>query len=346
MQKKSKPKKRPTQADVARLAGVSQAMVSYVLNNNTNISIPPETRQQILDAIDELGYVPNTVARSLRTSKTRTIACVVVDITNPFHTIFARGVQDVAEQQDYELVLYNTNRLATKERKSLRLLKQGRVDGVIMTSLHLSAEDFLSLLEINIPVVVQGPIIMPLQVAGFPLDSVHVNDLAAARAAVSHLVERGHTRIGLIAGQENTPPRRERELGYRQMLAEYDIPIDEDLIRGGGFQEEGGYQSMQNLLKRPSPPTAVFAASDLMAIGALLAIKDAGLNIPDDIAVMGFDDIPVAKLVSPPLTTIAQPLESLGRRAAQMIFERLIGPAPETGRREELPYKLIVRQST
>jgi len=344
--KKSRPKKRPTQADVARLAGVSQAMVSYVLNDNTKISIPPETRQQILDAIDELGYVPNSVARSLRTNKTQTIACVVVDITNPFHTVFAKGVQDVAEQQDYELVLYNTNRLATKERKSLRLLKQGRVDGVIMTSLHLRAEDFLSLLEINIPVVVQGPIVMPLQVEGFPLDSVHVNDVTAACAAVSHLIERGHTRIGLIAGQENTPPRRERELGYRQTLAEHNLPIDESLIRGGGFQEEGGYKSMQNLLNLSSPPTAVFAASDLMAIGALMAIKDAGLSVPEDIAVMGFDDIPVAKLVSPPLTTIAQPLESLGRRAAQMIFDRLIGSAPETGRREELPYKLVIRQST
>ena len=346
MPKKSRPKKRPTQADVARLAGVSQAMVSYVLNDNTNISIPPETRQQILDAIDELGYVPNSVARSLRTNKTKTIACVVVDITNPFHTIFARGVQDVAEQQDYELVLYNTNRLATKERKSLRLLKQGRVDGVIMTSLHLKAEDFLSLLEINIPVVVQGPIVMPLQVNGFPLDSVHVNDVTAARAAVSHLIERGHTRIGLIAGQENTPPRRERELGYRQILAENNIPIDESLIRGGGFQEEGGYKSMRNLLNLPSPPTAIFAASDLMAIGALMAIKDAGLSVPDDIAIIGFDDIPAAKLVSPSLTTIAQPLESLGRRAAQMIFDHLIGQAPETGRREELPYKLVIRQST
>lgn len=343
--KKSRTKKRPTQADVARLAGVSQAMVSYVLNDNSNVSVPPETRQQILDAIEELGYVPNRAARSLRTNKTNTIACVVVDITNPFHTVFASGVQNITERHSFDLILYNTNRLAAKEHNALRLLRQGRVDGVIMTSLHLTAKDFLPLLEINVPVVVQGPIVMPLQVAGFPLDSLHVNDVAAARAAVSYLVKRGHTRIGLLAGQPGTPPRRDRELGYRQTLAEYSIPVEEALIRGGGFTEEGGYKSMQNLLKLSTPPTAVFAASDLMAIGALIAIKEAGLKAPDDIAVVGFDDIPAAKLISPALTTIAQPLDQLGRRAAEMIFDRLNGTAPEEGRREEIPYKLVVRES-
>jgi len=330
---------------VARLAGVSQAMVSYVLNDNSNISFPDETRRQILGAIEELGYVPNKAARSLRTNKTNTIACVVVDITNPFHTIFASGVQSITEQHGYDLILYNTNRLAAKEHNALRLLRQGRVDGVIMTSLHLKAEDFMPLLELNIPVVVQGPIVMPLRVNGFPLDSLHVNDVAAARAVVSHLVKQGHTRIGMLAGQPDTPPRRDRELGYRQTLAEYGLPIDEELIRGGDFREEGGYRSMQNLLELPAPPTAVFAASDMMAIGALMAIKDAGLKCPNDIAIAGFDDIPAAKLISPPLTTIAQPLDMLGRRAAQMLFERFDGSTPDEGRREEIPYQLVVRDS-
>ncbi len=345
MTKKSRTRKRPTQADVAQLAGVSQAMVSYVLNGNPNISIPQETRQQILDAIKELGYVPNTVARSLRTNKTDTIICVVPDITNPFHTVFAKGVQDVAEQENHDLILYNTNRLAAKEHKALRMIRQGRVDGVIMTALHLTAEDFLPLMKINIPIVVQGPNVMPLNVEGFPLDSLHVNDVAAARAAVSHLVRQGHIRIGMIAGQESTPPRHDRELGYRQTLAEYRLPIDEALIQGGDFKEEGGYQGMRRLLGLSPRPTAVFAASDLMAIGALMAIKEAGLKAPGDMAIVGFDDIPAAKLISPALTTIAQPLDKLGRRAAEMLFERLNNTAPEEGRRQELPYKLVIRDS-
>lgn len=338
-------RKRPTQADVAKLAGVSQALVSYVLNDNSNISIPDETRQKILKAIDQLGYVPDSIARSLRTRKTSTIACVMPDITNPFHTVFAKGIQDITEKHNYDLILYNTARIAVKEHKSLRLLLQRRVDGVIMTALHLKAEDFLALLERNIPVVVQGPNVMPLQVNGFPLDSLHVNDVAAARTTVSYFIERGHTRIGMIAGERDTPPRRQREFGYRQTLSEYNLPIDEDLIRGGAFKEEGGYQSMQNLLKLPDPPTAIFAASDLMAIGAMTAIKEAGLKVPNDVAVIGFDDIPIAKLISPALTTIAQFEDKLGQRAAEMLFDRLNGGGSEEGRREEMPYKLVIRES-
>lgn len=338
-------KKRPTQLDVAHLAGVSQAMVSYVLNDNSNISIPDDTRQRIIDAIRELGYVPNRTARSLRTQRTNTIACVVPDITNPFHTVFARGLQKVAEQHDYDVVLYNTDRIPAKEHKFLQILQEGRVDGVVMTALHVTAEDFLPLLERNIPVVVQGPKIIPSLVKGYPLDSLHVNDVAAAATAVSFLLEKGHTRIGMIAGDPDTPPRRRREQGYRQTLAAHRISIDEALIRGGGFREEGGYRSMQNLLNLPQPPTAVFAASDVMAIGAMMAIRDAGLDVPGDVAIVGFDDIPIAKLISPPLTTIAQFEGKLGQRAAEMLFDRLHHQAPDIGLREEMPYQLIVRAS-
>jgi LacI family transcriptional regulator len=338
-------KKRPTQFDVAQLAGVSQAMVSYVLNDNPNISVPNETRQRVLDAMDELGYVPNRAAQMLRTQRTNTIACVVPDITNAFHTQFARGLQSVAEQYEYDLVLYNTDRVPAKESKFLQRLQEGRVDGVIMTALHSTPEDFLPLLEMNIPVVIQGPNVMPTQVNGLPLDSLFVDDVAASATAVSFLLEKNHTRIGMIAGEVGTPPRQRREQGYRQTLAAHDIAIDEELIRGGGFREEGGYQSMHNLLNLAQPPTAVFAASDVMAIGAMMAIRDAGLEVPGDIALVGFDDIPIAKLISPPLTTIAQFEGKLGQRAAEMLFDRLHDQVSDVGRREEMPYQLIVRAS-
>ena len=186
---------------------------------------------------------------------------------------------------------------------------------------------------------------MPAQVRGFPLDSLYINNVAAARTAVAYLIGRGHTRIGLIAGQKDTPPRHDREIGYRQALQHDGIPIDEQLILDGDFKEEGGYRNAKVLLNLPARPTAIFAASDLMAVGALVAIKEAGLRIPDDIAVVGFDDIPIAKLVSPALTTVAQFQEKLGQRAAEMLFDRLNGTAPEVGYCEEMPYELIVRES-
>lgn len=346
MIKRPAAKKRPTQADVARIAKVSQAMVSYVVNNNSALSVPMETRQRILDAIDELGYVPDKIARSLRTRRTSTIACVIPDITNPFHPVFAQGLQRVAERYGYDLILYNTEREVERERKVVQSLQEGRVDGVAITPLYLSAEELRGLLEMHLPVVVQGMRTMPLQLDGFPIDTLYVNNVAAACTAVTYLIRRGHTRIGMIGGQRDTPAGYDRLLGYRQALEEYHIALDEDLVQKSDFKEEGGYHSMQALLALDDRPTAVFAASDLMAVGALVAIKEMGLRVPNDIALIGFDDIPIAKLVSPSLTTIAQFQDKLGQRAAEMLFERLNGQAGDSGRCEEMPFQLIEREST
>ncbi len=334
-------KKRPTQADVARLAGVSQTTVSHVLNNNTAISVPPETRRRILEAIDQLGYVPDGTARSLRTRKTHTIAAIIPDITNPFYPAFERGIQDTAERHGYDLITYNTDGIAEKERKCLRSVQQGRVDGVIAVLFRTTARDLRPLLERNIAVVRLEA--MPQEVGALPLDNLYVDNVAAARTAVAYLIDRGHTRIGMISGQEG--PRQARVLGYRQALADHHIPLDEFLIQGGDFTEKGGYQGMRALLALSPRPTAVFAANDLMAMGALLALREAGLRVPHDIAVIGFDDIPAARLFNPPLTTITQFPRELGRRAAEMVFERLSGAGPEGGRCEEMPYELIVRES-
>jgi LacI family transcriptional regulator len=320
-------------------------MVSYVLNNNANISIPPETRQRILDAIAQLDYVPNRAARELRTNQTRTIMCVVPDITNQFHTVFARGIQKVTRQHGYEFILYNTDRSASIERGSLQFIQQGRVDGVIMTVFYVRATDLIPLLEKGIAVVAQGPNIMPRQVRDYPLDSLHVDDSGAAHAAMTYLIERGHERIGMIAGNVGSPPRIRRERGYRETLREHGIEVDEALIVDGDFQIEGGYLGMKELLAQSPLVTAVFAASDLMAIGALRAIKEVGLTVPDDISIIGFDDIPLARLVTPALTTVAQFQEEMGVRAAQMLFERLEESAPDGGRHEVMPYELIVRES-
>ena len=335
-------KKRPTQADVARLAGVSQTTVSHIINDNQTIIVSAETRKRAWEAIEELGYVPDRTARSLRMNKTFSIATIIPDITNPFYPAFVRGIQDVLESLGYDLIIYNTDGKEERERKCVRSAQQNRVDGLIGVFSHLSIDDLRPLLDQNIAIVKSE--VEYTDIGELPLDSFYVDNLAAAHRAVGHLIECGHTRIAMIGGQA-APPRDTRILGYRQALSQHDIAIDESLIQNGNFTEKSGYEKMQNLLQMAHRPSAIFAANDLMAIGALIAIKEAGLVVPNDIAVMGFDDIPAARLITPMLTTIAHFPEELGRRAADLLMERLNGTAPKEGCSVEMPFELIVRES-
>ncbi len=334
-------KKRVTQADVARHANVSQSLVSYVINDNAAISIPEETRQRILDAMEELGYVPNITARRLRSSKSFTIAGIIPDILNPFYPAFERGIQDVAEQHGYDLIMYNTEARADKERKCINLLIQGRVDGIVGVFFHVTARDLVTALEQNIFVVRLEA--REKAVGTWPLDNIFVDNIAAARTVTTYLIEQGHTHIGMLASQDG--PSQFRLQGYRDALQEHNLPVNDDLIRIGSFNADGGYETVQQLLELDRRPSAVFASNDLMAMGAMAAIRQAGLSIPDDIAVVGFDDIPAARLVYPALTTIAQPQRQMGQRAAEMLFERLNGSAPDMGRNEQIPYELVIRDS-
>lgn len=333
--------KRPTQADVARLAEVSQAMVSYVVNNIPSISISAETRARVLDAIKTLGYVPDSAARSLKTRKSSTVAGIIPDITNPFYPAFQRGIQDVAEARGYDLITCNTDGIAAREHKFLQLAHQGRVDGIVAIFFHLTANDLRPLLERGIAIVRLEP--GRKNVGRLPLDNIYVDNVAAARTATSYLIERGHRTIGMLAGQKG--PQHARVRGYKQALAEGGITLDNALIQGSGFQQDNGYQGMRELINRSPRPTAVFAANDLLAMGALSALRDAGLRVPDEVAIVGVDDIPAAALVNPPLTTISQFPQQLGRRAAEMLFERLEGNVPGGGRCELMPHELIVRES-
>lgn len=331
-----------TQSDVARLAGVSQATVSYVVTDTPAIRIPEATRRRILAAIAELGYVPDRAARSLRTRKTQTLACIIPDITNPFYPAFQRGIQDAAGHHGYDVLIYNTDGDAHREARVLRSVQQGRVDGVVTVLFHQTATQLRDLLDRGIAVV---RFESTRKAAGlWPIDNLYVDNAAAARAVITHLIQRGHTRIGVITGRKG--PRPARVLGYLQALTEHGIAPDERLVREGEFQERGAQLAMRELLALAAPPTAIFAVNDLMAIGAILAIREAGLRVPDDIAVTGFDDIPAAQVVHPTLTTIAQHPERLGRRAADMLLERLNGTAPDHGRCEEMPFALVVRESS
>ena len=335
-------KKRPTQADVAVRANVSQAMVSYVINNSTSVTIPDETRQRILTAMEDLGYVPNITARRLRSSKTYTVAGVIPDITNPFYPAFERGIQDTANQFGYDLVMYNTDGTEERERKCVESLLQGRVDGIVGVFFHLRAADLFPLIQQNIPVVRLEA--MHKTPGKMPLDNVYIDNVAASRSAVEFLIEKGHTHIAMLSSHEG--PARFREMGYREALQARGIGVDGALLSYGAYSEDGGYDAIGALLRQRRRPSAVFAANDLMAMGAMVAIREAGLSIPHDMAVMGFDDIPTARLVYPALTTVAQFERQLGRRAAEMLLERLNGNALEHGRSVEMPYQIVERDST
>lgn len=334
-------RRRVTQADVARAAGVSQAMVSYVFNASTNVSVPDETRQRILDAMMALGYVPNRAARSLRTSKTFTIGCVIPDIANPFYPAFVRGVQDVVDRGGYDLVMYNTDGLAAREEKSIRSLLQGRVDGVIGVFFHSSVRNLAPLLEHHVAVVRLEA--TAKRTGPLPLDNIFVDNIAAARHAVAYLVERGYQRIAMLTNEPG--PGQPRVVGYRAALAGCGRDAPDDYVQIGAFTVEGGAASMQRLLDLTPQPDAVFAANDLMAIGAMLACRARGLRVPQDVAVMGFDDIPTDQIVTPALTTVSQFQNRLGERAAELLFERIDGMAPPEGRNVEMPFAIVVRES-
>lgn len=229
--------KRPTQSDVAARAGVSQTTVSYVINNS-DIAIPEPTRQRILVAMEELGYVPNRAAHSLRSNKTYTIATIIPDITNPFYPAYQRGIQDVTRQYDYDLILYNTDELESEELRCLRSLEERQVDGAIVTLFHHNHQVLRPLLDRGIALV--SLVAGPEDVGDLSLDTIYVDNSAAAYEAVCYLAKKGHSRVGMIAVSAGTAPRQKRIQRYQLALASHHLPLDEMIIQGGSFTELGG----------------------------------------------------------------------------------------------------------
>ena len=333
----------PTQSDVARRAGVSQALVSYVLNGSPNETIPEETRQRIRTAIAELGYVPDRSARSLRTRQTHTLAVVLPDITNPYHPAFARGVQDCARRSGYDLIIYNTDGEYEQEKKVLEWVLQYNVDGLIGAFQHLQVAELERLTRRGIAVVLtewyeHAP-------AALPLTFVGIDNHSAAQQAVTHLLGQGRRRIAHLRGIPGSPPAEARLAGYRQALAQAGLPWNEELVQPGDFSLEGGFRGAQALLRLPQPPDALFASNDLSAIGALDAIQQAGLRCPEEICVIGFDDIPAASIVRPRLSTIRPFQRQIGERAAQILIDHIHQPPPAQEQRLVTPVELILRDS-
>ncbi|MFK0164391.1 LacI family DNA-binding transcriptional regulator [Rhizobium sp. NPDC090279] len=330
---------RATQKDVARAVGVSQATVSMVLSGG-GASIPEETWARITKAAKDLGYVPNRFAQALKTSRSMTIACIVPDITNPFYPSLIRGIQSVADGLNYDVITVNTDGTPERERHFLDWARQGRVDGVIGVFFTLKAKDFNPLVEAGVPIV---RIESSKKRGGeIPVDDIYVDSRAAAQTVTEYLLGLGHTRIALVAGRGG--PQAHRIEGYRKALAKLGHP--DHVVIDDEFSEMGGIRAAETILGGDFKPTAIFAANDLMAIGVMQSLRERRIRIPEDIAVVGFDDISAAKLVTPTLTTVAQFQWKMGERAAQTLMDRLRGEKTGGGTAVEMPFDLIVRGST
>lgn len=331
---------RITQREVATEAGVSQATVSMILGGGRAHGLPEETYQKVLAAARKLGYVLNRSAQALKTNRTMTIACVVPDVANPFYPSLVRGVQSVAEDAGYDVIALNTDGSEARERRFLDWSLRGVIDGVVGVFFTIRAPDFAPLMQAGIGVV---RIETSAKVAGpLPIDNLYVDNDAAAGAATNYLIERGHTHVAMIAGLGG--PQGNRTAGYLRAMTE--AGLEPQVAALGKFDEEGGYQAMLKVLQITPWPSAIFAANDLMALGAVAAIREAGLRIPEDIAVMGFDDIFASRVVTPPLSTVNQFQHDLGRSAAQMVLERLNElPSDAPGRPKQMPFEIVRRMS-
>jgi LacI family transcriptional regulator len=314
----------PTMADVARSAGVSVATVSHVLNGTR--SVLPHTRQAVLDAIDELNYTPNTLARSLVTSRTRSIGLAVSAISNPYFTEILQGVEASALEHGYSLLIADPHDDPEHERKVVQLLHERRVDGMIVAPSADPRELVSYLSRHGVPAVFLDRVV-DSPAGGAPrFDQVCADSAEPTAELVAHLAGLGHRRIALVAGRPGLSTTGERITGYRHGLAAAGLAYDERLVVHGDSESSGGQRATEALLSLAAPPTALVTANNAMTLGALRALRERGLSVPGDIALCCFDDFAWADLFTPRLTAVAQPSKEIGAQAVRVLLERLAAP--------------------
>lgn len=334
-----------TMDDVAKLAGVSQSTVSRVLNiGQSEMLISEETSQKVMTAVEQLGYFPNLTARSLRSQQTSMIAMLVGNISNPFYHGIVQTVEEIGHQYGYDLLIANGYKKRENELRFCRALMRRPVDGIIVSSDFITDEHIDQLIKYTGAAVVS----MNEYLKHPEVDVLLSSDEDASYQAVKWLAEtKGHRRIGFIGIADAHPNGKPRRAGYRRALQECGISILEGYEQiGQEYTVEQGTQTMRALLRLPAPPSAVFVCSDIMAIGAINEALDMGLRIPEDIAIVGFDDIPAAQFIRPSLTTLAQFPAEIGRQLANALFERIAGSYTGSNRTFKVPLRLVERQST
>ena len=340
--------KRPTQVDVARIAGVSRATVSFVINDPTDSRVPISegTRQRVLKAVDELGYIPDTRAQALRSGDTKTIGLIIPDIHNPHFWQLVEGIEDEAQRAGYH-ILFSSMHLNVKYGVSIfKDLAGRRIDGLILMGGLLDKSDeakttLAQLLKRHLPIVEMSD--RPSQT--HDIDCVYSNYREVTREAMRHLFSLQHTRIGFVNGAEPPELASDRFEAYQSSLESVSIPFDPGLVVYCGSTLEDGYQAASQLLNHSPRPTAILAINDLMAMGVLRAAGDQGLNVPKDLSLVSFDDIPIAQYQVPRLTTASKEPVLMGSEAVRLVFERIQNPNQPSQELKISP-RLIIREST
>jgi len=313
-------KRHTTIKDIAKAAGVSTATVSMILNKkDKNISQP--TRERVLKIAKDINYIPNSMARSLVTSQTKTLGLVLPDIVNPFFPEIARGAEDRAREAGYSIIICNTDDNVDQENKYIQMLSEKMVDGIILTHSANRNDEMTGLENSRIPIILIDRDYDSPNVLG----KVLVDNSRASRDGVNYLLKKGYRRIAYIAGPLNTGTARDRLEGYKIALSENGIHYDENLVRVGEYRLKWGYEAAEDLLDSKLDFQAIFCGNDAIAIGAMKKLRERGISVPEDIAIMGFDDIYIASMVDPELTTIKQPNYSMGYEAVNMMIDSIQG---------------------
>ena len=326
-----------TIADVAEHAAVSKTTVSHVLSGNRPVA--RDTRGRVEEAIRELGYRPDGLARSLRTRRTHMVALMIPDITNPFYPLLARGLEQGMDG-GYRTFICNTDGQTEREREFLEEVADRRADGIVLDSFSMEPGWIDAVVPEGTPVVRIGTTV--IDDPGY--DTVHADDERGAFAATAHLLNRGNRRVGMIQGPAGAGGKR--NAGYLRALKEHGAPVDADLVVGSDWTRAGGTAAALALLSSANRPSAIFCANDLMALGALDAAAKIGMDVPRDLALVGFDDIDAAAIVSPPLTTVSNPAYETGLLAGILLRERMTGRYRGAPRTVTLPCQLIERATS
>jgi len=327
----------PKLEDIARATGFSIATISRVLNNS-DYPVKPSVREKILETSQAMGYRPNQSARSLRTDRTDTIGILVDDLLSPFTPPVVRGIQDYLKKYNFLSLIVNSDWDPEQERAGIETLVSRPVDGIIFVEYsHLATSEALA--QSN------KPAMFVHRLFGTPIkNSVVPDETYGASLAVGHLIDLGHRAIGYINGPADWHNSKERLLGYTDTLAKHGIQPMVEWIQPGDWEVEGGYQAARSLLDAPIRPTAIFAANDLMALGAIYAIQDAGLRVPQDIAVVGYDNRDFTAIVRPQITTVVMPVYEMGWIAAEMLLKQ-IADGPEQHDEIKVQGELVVRDT-
>lgn len=326
---------RPTLRDVAREARVSIKTVSRVVNGEPGVS--PATASRVAEVVGKLGYRPNELARSLQGRRSRTIGLVIADVSNPFYAACVKAVEETARRHDYMVILCASDEDAETERAYIRLLVQRRVDGLLLVPAADGQEYLKQERAAGLPIVA-----LDRPAEGVSTDTVVVQNRTGTRDAIKHLIGHGHRRIALVGDDERLYTTRMRLEGYREALLEAGL---EEISRVGARDAASAAEASRELLRLPEPPTAIFAMNNLITVGVLQALDQAGASVPQDMAFIGFDDFELAAVLRPRLTLVRQPAAELGRQAAELVLGRLEAKRRTKPRRVVLQTQLIVRES-